>query len=220
MGDCPHGHEKRTCETCELLAERNRLRAVARDVWAALWHADPDEVELLSAEHETMLPGAVRAAMLAAAQHNTELSNERDRLAEQVTELSIACQSDEGRMLDLRDERDAWKATVTRMMEDEERLRAVLDGYIDDLSHIAFAVAGHRTGVVHHDDILGLVQSVVAERNRLRAALRLIAIPPIHIPDVSEGCEGCARTARRALDGEDFSELADQLDGSAEPTDG
>lgn len=37
-------------------------------------------MELLSPEHEAMLPGVVRATMLAAAQHNTELSNELDRL--------------------------------------------------------------------------------------------------------------------------------------------
>lgn len=43
-----------------------------------------------------------------------ELETERDQLTGQVTQLSIACQSLEGRLLDLRDERD--------------RLRAVVDG--------------------------------------------------------------------------------------------
>lgn len=45
---------------------------------------------------------------------------------------------------------------------------------------------------------------VEAERDRYRAALRMIAIPPVHVPDLSEGCEGCAGVARAALDGTDF----------------
>lgn len=44
-----------------------------------------------------------------------------------------------------------------------------------------------------------------AELARLRAALELIAIPPVHVPDVSEGCEGCAGIARAALDGADYT---------------
>jgi hypothetical protein len=71
----------------EAQEERNRLRAVARDVWAALWHADPAEVELLGAEHEAMLPDVVRSALLAAAKHNNELSVERDRLRAVVDAL-------------------------------------------------------------------------------------------------------------------------------------
>lgn len=91
---------------------------------------------------------------------------------EQLEQLTLGLSAT---LADTETERDAWKATVTRMMEDEERLRderdrlrAVVDGYTDDLSRIAFAVAGHRTGAVHHDDILGLVQSAVTERDRLR----------------------------------------------------
>lgn len=45
---------------------------------------------------------------------------------------------------------------------------------------------------------------LVAERDRFRAGLRLIAIPPVHVPDLSEGCEGCAGVARAALDGTDY----------------
>jgi hypothetical protein len=70
-------------------AELGRLRTVARDVWAALWHADPDDVELLTAEHEAMLPDVVRSALLAAAQHNRELETERDRLRAALTLIAI-----------------------------------------------------------------------------------------------------------------------------------
>lgn len=48
------------------------------------------------------------------------------------------------------------------------------------------------------------VRALIAERDRLRAALEMIAIPPIHVPDLSEGCEGCAGVARAALDGTDY----------------
>jgi hypothetical protein len=44
----------------------------------------------------------------------------------------------------------------------------------------------------------------VAERNRYREALQMIAIPPVHIPGLSEGCAGCAGVARAALDGTEF----------------
>jgi uncharacterized coiled-coil DUF342 family protein len=58
---------------------------------------------------------------------------------------------------------------VRRLRAERDRLRAVIDGYVDDLSHIAFAVAPHA-GAVHHDDILTLVQVVVGERDHLRTA--------------------------------------------------
>jgi hypothetical protein len=46
--------------------------------------------------------------------------------------------------------------------------------------------------------------ALIDERDRFRAALRMIAIPPVHVPDLSEGCEGCAGVARAALDGTDY----------------
>lgn len=90
-----------------LLAERDRLRAITRDVWAALWHADPGEVELLSAEHEAMLPGVVRAALLAAVQHARELelqAGDRERHLRDALE-------------DTRAERDRLRAAVARCKE-------------------------------------------------------------------------------------------------------
>lgn len=58
-------------------------------------------------------------------------------------------------------ERDRLRAAV-------ENLRAVVQDYEDEMSHIGFAVANGR-GAVHHDDILGLVRETADERDRLRA---------------------------------------------------
>lgn len=92
---------------------------------------------------------------------------------------------------DPRDQRrDTMFANFTAAMDqltgERDRLRAVIDGYVDDLSHIAFAVAGDRTGAVHHDDILGLVQAVVHERDQL--ALGLKAERDINL---ASGCPDC-----------------------------
>lgn len=60
---------------------------------------------------------------------------------------------------------------------------------------------GHEVG---EEGIPALVQKAMAERDRFRAGLKMIAIPPVHVPDLSEGCEGCAGVARAALDGTDY----------------
>jgi chromosome segregation ATPase len=65
---------------------------------------------------------------------------------------------------------------ITELEVEQERLQAVVDGYVDDLSHIAFAVAGDRTGSMHHDDILDLVRRVVTDRDRLSAEVTALSI--------------------------------------------
>jgi hypothetical protein len=54
--------------------------------------------------------------------------------------------------------------------------------------------------------LLDFAERLGDERDRYRAALAMIAIPPVHIPEVTEGCEGCAAVARAALDGVDVAE--------------
>jgi hypothetical protein len=66
-------------------------------------------------------------------------------------------------------------------------------------------------------------RSLATERDRLRAALTLIAIPPSNpTRDDHEftACTGCAHVAQRALDGHDYQPNVAALDGSAEVTDG
>lgn len=63
---------------------------------------------------------------------------------------------------------------------------------------------------------------VVMDRNRLRAALTMIAIPPSNPTRDDhplDACAGCARLAQLALDGHDFRPNVDRLDESAEDTD-
>jgi len=50
-------------------------------------------------------------------------------------------------------------------------LSSALDIYADELSHIAFAVTGDRDGIIGFDQIVDLVKTVVAERDRLRAVV-------------------------------------------------
>lgn len=62
-----------------------------------------------------------------------------------------------------------------------------------------------------------------AERDRLRAALTMIAIPPSNTTRDDHplvGCTGCARLAQLGLDGHDFQPNVARLDGGAEVTDG
>lgn len=104
---------------------------------------------------------------------------------EQLEQLSLG-QERENALLRALVEGDEWRASFMKIM-------MTIDG-------------GRR---VWGDPLLGQVADAVAEmeteRDRLRAGLEIIAIPPVHVPGVSEGCEGCAGVARAALDGADFS---------------
>lgn len=127
------------CSVCNLQMERDALRVIARDLWAALWNADPASVELLNAEHQAMLPGMVRATMLAAVEHSKALSDERDRLQE-----------------DLRREREAVKPIIDQALHDavteRDRLRAVVDAArrwyaAIDLEELEHAVGGLKAAL-------------------------------------------------------------------------
>lgn len=104
---------------------------------------------------------------------------------EQLEQLSLG-QERENALLRALVEGDEWRASFMKIM---------------------MTIDGGRS--VWGDPLLGQVADAVAEmeteRDRLRAGLEIIAIPPVHVPGVSEGCEGCAGVARAALDGTDFS---------------
>lgn len=54
------------------------------------------------------------------------------------------------------------------------------------------------------------VRALIAERDRFRAALQLVAIPPLDAPE-THGWEGGAAVARQALDGCDFRDYVARL---------
>jgi bacterioferritin-associated ferredoxin len=103
---------------------------------------------------------------------------------------------------------------------ERDNLQTVVDGYVDDLSHIAFAVASHQ-GAVHHDDILGLVQGVVAERDRLRAVVTgaLLAIETVLMDDHVDMGVPAADVLGRTVAALKKA-LGDCLDVAEEATDG
>jgi hypothetical protein len=90
-----------------------------------------------------------------------DLVAERDRLREVVAEVYFELGPPQPRV-----EPEGVPALVRKATDERDRLRAVVDGYVDDLTHIAFAVAGHKTGAVHHDDILSRVQATVTQRDQ------------------------------------------------------
>lgn len=89
----------------------------------------------------------------------------------------------------------------------------------------AQAIGEHLLAEIRARIIGDRTDQVIAERNRLRAALILIAIPPSNaMRDDHEftACTGCAHVAQRALDGHDYRPNVAQLDatGDGEATDG
>lgn len=114
---------------------------------------------------------------------------ERDRLLGQIEVLTDAA-------ADLR--REAKNAD-----EHWDQAEAALARLRADHAHLVEVNAALRT----RPDLAErapLVAALAEERDRYRAALEMIAIPPIHVPELSEGCEGCAGVARAALDGTDY----------------
>lgn len=107
--------------------------------------------------------------------------------------------------IEVTDELRDVKAERDRLRAAFEGVKALLDERTDRWAH----------AIAERD-------AAEAERDRLRGALEMIATPPVHVPGVSEGCEGCAGVARAALDGRDIdtatplSVTLDQVDAEAE----
>jgi hypothetical protein len=101
MDDCPHGQQKRTCEICELAAERDGLRSMV-DTYKSVFIETEDRLraELASVTEERDRLRAVVDAVTA----------ERDRLR---TWIAAAA--------------NATEATVFEVLAERDRLRAVVD---------------------------------------------------------------------------------------------
>lgn len=73
------------------------------------------------------------------------------------------------------DERDGWKATVTRMMEDEEALIAERDRRLAELAHARTGAVVANNAVDTATEAVGSMAAkltaVLTEQNRLRAAM-------------------------------------------------
>ena len=86
-------------------------------------------------------------------------------------------------------------------------ISTALDIYADELSHIAFAVAGDRSGVIEFDQIIDHVKAVVAERDELRSALTIAQTTLAFFASVIKAGEAwsqeCEKALRVAMDGED-----------------
>lgn len=78
-----------------------------------------------------------------------------------------------------------------RMRQRAELAEAERDHLQDDLASVAMAVAGDRTGVIEQDEIVDLVREVVAERDRLRAALKYLRACAHLFPHVNTDRETC-----------------------------
>lgn len=89
--------------------------------------------------------------------------------------------------------------SVAAVVAERDRLRA------ENARLDALHAEARLERIVERDRLTQGVQAAIDERDRLREALEMIAIPPVHVPDLSEGCEGCAGVARAALDGTDYN---------------
>jgi uncharacterized coiled-coil DUF342 family protein len=93
------------------------------------------------------------------------LRDERDMFRDQALPEAAGIMNELSTTLaETESERDAWKATVTRMMEDEERLRTALDTeraqWIKETRHAASRIG---EGVRELDRLRAVVRKLVAE---------------------------------------------------------
>lgn len=124
-------------------AERDHLRVIVRDVWAALFNANPKDIELLSAEHAAMLPAAVRATLLVAVQHARDLETERDRLRVVVERAHDCVGVDDHVLRSLATDDLVALVGVLRQdcrdaMIENDRLRAVVDAVVEFERRVPF----------------------------------------------------------------------------------
>jgi predicted nucleic acid-binding Zn-ribbon protein len=135
-----------------------RIAQELRDEAVADLEADRDRLQLSAATAHEAADAAAEAVGAMAAKL-TSLMTERDELTDQVTKLSVACQDDEGRLLDLRDERNRLRTAVEQYVAihgEHESIGALIDtGDIDALRDW-----GQRAHVAH----VALVEALGGER--------------------------------------------------------